>query len=182
MLSIYRSNTGRNSSKRTACQAANCLPDHNPPAVSTPVHTPHSRRQPPRVPRKQRRLPDIVQPQEILHDTIQTQPATAVRTTAPLESLRVMLEPLILRGDALQAHAFEEVAVVVDALGAGHDFLAAHEEVVGVCEGGVERGGVGVEGAEGAGEEVDGVEVGVVLFENDLAEGLLLCGAGIPSQ
>ena len=65
----------------------------------------------------------------------------------------------------------------VDALRAGHDLLPAHEEVVGVCEGGVARGGVRVEGAEGARVLVDGVEVGFVLFEHDLAEGLLLCGA-----
>ena len=67
--------------------------------------------------------------------------------------------------------------MVVDALGAGHDFLPAHEEVVGVCEGGIAGGGVRVEGAEGAGELVDGVEVRVVLREDDSAEGFFLGGA-----
>jgi len=52
----------------------------------------------------------------------------------------------------------------VDALRAGHDLLAAHEEVVGVCEVRVVRVRVCVEGADGAGEFVDGVEVGGVLF------------------
>ena len=67
--------------------------------------------------------------------------------------------------------------MVVYALGAGHELLPAHEEVVGVCEGGVFGGGVGVEGAEGAGKLVDGVEVGFVLFKHDFAECLLLCSA-----
>lgn len=50
----------------------------------------------------------------------------------------------------------------MDALRAAHDFLAAHEEVVGVGEEGGVGVGVGVEGAEGEGVGVDGVEVGVV--------------------
>lgn len=100
-----------------------------------------------------------------------------MRTTAPLERFRVVPEPLVLGRHPFHAHAFEELGVDVDALRAGHDLLPAHEEVVGVCEGGVVRGGVRVEGAEGARVLVDGVEVGFVLFEHDLAEGLLLCGA-----
>lgn len=100
-----------------------------------------------------------------------------MRSAAPLERLGVMLEAFVLRREALCAHASAEVGVVVDALGAGHDFLAAHEEVVGVCEGRVVGGGVRVEGAEGARVLVDGVEVRVVLFEDYFAEGFFLCGA-----
>lgn len=37
---------------------------------------------------------------------------------------------------------------------------------------------MGVEGAEGAGVLVYGEEVGVVFFEDELAEGFLLGGAG----
>lgn len=101
-----------------------------------------------------------------------------MRTTAPLERFRIMLEPLILRLHTFRPHTFHEVVVAVYALRARHDFLPAHEEVVGVCEGRVLRGRVRVEGAEGAGVLVDGVEVRFVLVENDLAECLLLCRAG----
>ena len=101
-----------------------------------------------------------------------------MRTAPPPERIGVVPEPLVLGPEALRAHAGEEGGVVVDALGAGHDFLPAHEEVVGVCEGGVAGGGVRVEGAEGAGELVDGVEVRVVLREDDSAEGFFLGGAG----
>lgn len=142
--------------------------------------TPHpspSRRQASRISRKQRRLPDIVQAEEILHDAIQAQPAAAMRTATPLERLRVMPEPLVVGREALRAHAVEEVGVDVDALGAGHDFLAAHEEVIGVCEGGVVWGRVRVERPEGARVLVDSVEVRFVLFEDEFAEGLFLCGA-----
>ncbi len=89
-----------------------------------------------------------------------------------------MPEALVGGVEPLGAHAVAEGGVGVDALGAGHDFLAAHEEVVGVCEGGVVRGGVRVEGAEGAGVLVDGVEVRAVLVEDDFAEGFFLGGAG----
>ena len=100
-----------------------------------------------------------------------------MRTAPPSERIGVVPEPLVLGLEALRAHAGEEGGVVVDALGAGHDFLPAHEEVVGVCEGGIAGGGVRVEGAEGAGELVDGVEVRVVLREDDSAEGFFLGGA-----
>lgn len=65
----------------------------------------------------------------------------------------------------------------MDALRAGHDFLAAHKEVVGVGEGGVGRVGVRVEGPDGAGKFVDGVEVGGVLSGYEAAEGFFLGGA-----
>ena len=100
-----------------------------------------------------------------------------MRAAAPLERLRVVLETLVLGREAFQSHAVAEVSVVVDALGAGHELLPAHEEVVGVCEGGVFGGWVGVEGPEGAGELVDGVEVRFVLFQHDFAECLFLCSA-----
>lgn len=130
------------------------------------------------IPREERRLADIIQAEEELHDAIQAQPTATVRAAAPLEGLGVVPEALALGPQAFQPHAFHEVRVAVDALGARHDFLAAHEEVVRVCEGGVVRGGVGVEGAEGAGVLVYGEEVCVVFFEDDFAEGFLLGGAG----
>ena len=80
------------------------------------------------------------------------------------------------------AHAVHQVGVDVDALGARHDLLAAHEEVVRVREGRVAGARVRVEGAEGARVLVDGVEVGAVLVEDDLAQGLFLRGAGEGGQ
>lgn len=65
----------------------------------------------------------------------------------------------------------------MDALRAGHDLLAAHEEVVRVGEGGVGRVGVRVERPDGAGEFVDGVEVGGVFRGYEAAEGFFLGGA-----
>ena len=50
----------------------------------------------------------------------------------------------------------------MDALGAGHDFLAAHEEVVAVGEERIRGVRVRVEGPDGEGEFVQGVEVCVV--------------------
>lgn len=101
-----------------------------------------------------------------------------MRATTPLERFYIVLESFIFGIETFSAHGFAELGVEVDALGAGHDFLAAHEEVVGVCEGGVVGAGVGVEGAEGARVFVDGVEVCVVLLEDDFAEGFFLGGAG----
>jgi hypothetical protein len=66
----------------------------------------------------------------------------------------------------------------VDPLGAGDDFLAPHEGVVGVGE---RRGGgreVRVEGAGGGGVVRQEVEVCVVPFEDEAAEGFLVWGAG----
>jgi len=48
-------------------------------------------------------------------------------------------------------HARGQHGGVVDALGAGDNFLPAHEGVVGVGQGGVGRGEVRVEGAGGGG-------------------------------
>lgn len=92
---------------------------------------------------------------------------------------RIMPEPFrqrIKRGIALP-HILAQHVVVVDALRAGHDFLAAHEEVVAVGE--VRRGGVrvGVEGADAEGVFVDGEEVGGVFFVDEAAEGAFLGGA-----
>ena len=50
----------------------------------------------------------------------------------------------------------------MDALGAGHDFLPAYEEVVGVAERGIGWVRSGVEGTEGEGKFVEGEEVGIV--------------------
>lgn len=101
-----------------------------------------------------------------------------MRTAPPLKRLGVVPEAFALRLQPFQPHTFHQIAIAVDALGARHDFLAAHEEVVRVCQGRVVRGGVGVEGAEGAGVLVHGEEVRVVFFEDDFAEGFLLGGAG----
>ena len=104
---------------------------------NTQLHHPipsQSRRQPPRIPRKQRRLPNIIQAQKELHDAVQAEPAAPVRTTPPPERVGVVPETLAGRVQSLQPHALDEGVVVVDALGAGHDFLPAHEEVVRVCQ------------------------------------------------
>ena len=100
-----------------------------------------------------------------------------MRAAAPAERLGVVAEPFGVGREALGAHAGAEVGGVVDALGAGHDLLAAHEEVVRVGQGRVVGGGVRVEGAEGARVLVDGVEVRAVLLEDDSAEGFFLGGA-----
>ncbi len=77
-----------------------------------------------------------------------------------------MSETFVQGVDAFGAHLGAEVVVVVETLGAGHDFLAAHEEVVAVGEGRVGGVGVRVEGAEGAGVFVYAVEVcGVLLVD-----------------
>lgn len=133
-----------------------------------------SRRQPPRIPREKRRLPNIIQPQKELHDAIQPQPPAPMRRAPPPERLGVMPEPVIRGIEPLERHARGQVGVVVDALRARHDLLAAHEEVVGVCEERVCGGGVGVEGPEGAGVLVYGVEVCGVLGEDEAAEGAFL--------
>lgn len=67
--------------------------------------------------------------------------------------------------------------MVVDALGAAEDLLAAHVEVVGVAVAGA-GGGHGVEGADGEGVLVEYVEVGAVFLEDELAE-LFLLGCAV---
>lgn len=101
------------------------------------------------------------------------------RTPIP-KRIRIMAEPFAQRIErgCVGAHALAQLGVAVDALRAGHDLLPAHEEVVGVGEGGVGRVWVGVEGAGGAREFVDAVEVGGVLGVHEAAEVLFLGGAG----
>ena len=65
----------------------------------------------------------------------------------------------------------------MDTLGAGDDFLAAHEGVVGVCKGGGGGGEVGVKGARGNGVVGEDVEVGVEFVEDEFSEGFFVGGA-----
>lgn len=92
------------------------------------------RRLPNRISREKRRKANIRQPQIKLQNPIQPQPASPMRRAPIPKCIRIMPEPLTLRvqrGIAF-AHGVAELAVVVDALSAGHDFLATHEEVVGI--------------------------------------------------
>lgn len=103
-----------------------------------------------------------------------------MRRTAHPERIDIMPEPLTLRvkRGVHALHPLGELCGVVDPLGAGDDFLAAHEGVVGV---GQRRGGgreVRVEGPGGGGVVRQEVEVGVVPFEDEAAEGFLVWGAG----
>ena len=52
-----------------------------------------------------------------------------MRPAPPPERIGIMPEPFVRGVQPLEPHALDEPVVAVDALGAGHDFLAAHEEV-----------------------------------------------------
>lgn len=75
------------------------------------------------------------------------------------ERIRIVFKPLARSIHTFGAHFGAESGIGVQALGAGHDFLPAHEEVVAVCEQRVGGVGVRVEGAEVPRVFVDGVEV-----------------------
>lgn len=83
-------------------------------------------------------------------------------TASVFERFGVVLEALAVGIQARFFHSGAKLGVGMDALGAGHDFLPAHEEVVGIAERRVGWVGSGVEGTEGEGEFVEGEEVGVV--------------------
>lgn len=85
-----------------------------------------------------------------------------MRRTPRSKRIRIVPEPFAQRIQPLSLHAGAQRGVIVDALPTRHDFLAAHEEVVGVCEGGEGGVGGGIEGAELEGVFVDGVEVCMV--------------------
>lgn len=123
-----------------------------------------------------------------------TDSTTGVRGRTKAESIHVVLHVDGVNVDG--AHALLEEVGVVQTLSSTEDLLAAHEEVVGVGEAlrrstwsalrwrqenegtnGVGGIGHGVEGAEGEGELVDDVVVGVVLLLDEAAEGLLSRGA-----
>lgn len=93
------------------------------------------------------------------------------------ERVQIMPVAVMCGIEALALHGGEQGAGEVDALGAGHDFLAAHEEVVAVGQERVGGAGVGVEGPDGEGEFVEGVEVGVVGGADEGAEAFFLGGA-----
>lgn len=101
-----------------------------------------------------------------------------MRSTALAKGVQIVSVAVMIRVEAFGLHGLDERAGAVDALGAGHDFLAAHEEVVAVGEERVGGGGVGVEGADGEGELVEGVEVGGVFGADEGAEVFFLGGAG----
>ena len=76
-----------------------------------------------------------------------------MRRTAHAKSINIMSEAVTIRVERglHGAHAGGESGRVVDTLGAGDDFLASHEGVVGMGEVGRGGGEVGVEGAGGGG-------------------------------
>ena len=135
--------------------------------------------------------PDVRQTQPEHDDTLQTDSTTGVRRAAVAESVDVVAQALVLGVDGRDAlaHALLQEGRVVDALRAGHDLLAAHEEVVAVGGAGVGVLGVvgglsfgaghGVEGADGQRVLVEDVEVGAVLLEHEGAEALLVGGAEV---
>lgn len=93
-----------------------------------------------------------------------------MRRAALPEGIQIVPIPVVVRIEAFGSHGGDERAGQVDALGAGQDFLAAHEEVVAVAEERVRGRGVRVEGADGERELVEGVEVGVVFGAHEGAE------------
>ena len=101
-----------------------------------------------------------------------------MRRTPVFERVRVVPEALTQRIQrrVILAHSIAQLLVVVNTLGAGHDFLAAHEEVVGVRELGVGGVGGGVERSDGGREFVDGVEICVVFFEDYFTQGFFVGG------
>jgi hypothetical protein len=102
-----------------------------------------------------------------------------MRRTAILECIGIMPEALRFRVERgiIVAHAGAKFRVGMDALGAGHDFLAAYEKVIGVGETGVGWIGGSVEGPNGAREFVHGEEVGGVFLQDESAEGFFLGSA-----
>lgn len=95
------------------------------------------------------------------------------------EGIEVILEALLVRLKTLSTHRLLQLLDIVDTLGAGHDLLATHEEIVRVGEALVVGIGLGVEGTDGHGELVEDVEVGVVLLADDLAKLLLHRGGEV---
>jgi hypothetical protein len=81
------------------------------------------------------------------------------------------------RVDPGHLHPLHEEVRVVDTLRAGEDLLAAHEEIVRVGQGRVDRVGHGVERSDGERELVEDEVVGVVFFPYQSAEELLVLGA-----
>lgn len=99
---------------------------------------------------------------------------------APIpEAIHIVLSTRTIRINwgIVLAHLLRQQVGVVDTLGAGQDFLAAHEHVVGVGEEGVLGRGHGVGGADGEGKLVQDVEVRVVFLQDEFAEFLFLGGA-----
>ena len=66
----------------------------------------------------------------------------------------------------------------MDTLGTGDYLLAAHEGIIRVGQRGIGWIEVGVERSSGDGVVSKNVEICVVLFEDEAAEGLLICCTG----
>lgn len=103
-----------------------------------------------------------------------------MRRAAILECIGVMPEPLCFRIERgiVVAHTGAKFRVGMNALGAGHDFLPAHEKVVGVGETRVGWIEGSIERSDGAREFVHGEEVGGVFLQDEPAEGFFLGSAG----
>jgi hypothetical protein len=70
----------------------------------------------------------------------------------------------------------------VDTLGSGQNLLSAHEHVIRVGQARVCRGRHGIERANSKGELVEDIEVGAVLFEDELTEVFFLWGSRFDDQ
>lgn len=70
----------------------------------------------------------------------------------------------------------------MDTLGSGQNLLPTHEHVVRVGQTRVCRGRHGIERANSKGELVEDVEVGAVLFEDELTEVFFLWGSRFDNQ
>jgi hypothetical protein len=141
------------------------------------VHvTAHLRRNPLRVTRKQTAHANVRQAQPELHNALQTEATSSMGRASVAEAVDIVLCAGAVRVNrwVVLAHLLGQQLRVVDTLGAGTDFLAAHEEVVGVGELGVVWRGHCVCGTDGERELVEDVEVGAVLLEDKTAEVLFL--------
>jgi hypothetical protein len=144
--------------------------------VMRSCHSAQSRTETLGVTGEQRSQTDVRQAKEEHNNTVEAETTTSVRGTTLAESIEVILEAFLVRLETLGAHGLLQLLDIIDTLSTGHDLLATHEEIVRVRETLVGGIGLGVEGADGHGELVEDVEVGVVLLADDLAELLLHCG------
>jgi hypothetical protein len=129
-----------------------------------------------RVPREQTAHADVGKAQPKLYNPLQSETTTSMRRTSEPEAIDVVLGTCRLRVNrrVVLAHLRRKQLRVVDTLSTRADFLTAHEHVVRVGEERVGRRGHGVGWANRERELVKGIEVGVVLLEDQLAEKLLL--------
>jgi hypothetical protein len=122
-------------------------------------------------------LADVLQAKVEHDDSLQADASASVGQCAVPEGVHVALDGC--DGDVECVGALDQHVHVMDALGAGHDLLAADEQVVAVGPPRVLGVGHGVEGARGLGVLVHHVEVSAELLAHQLAQGLLIGGADV---